>query len=122
MNIKAILLTFACLFCLGNSTTYAQSQNNDNDSIRAIIEKKRDYNERKGIGYRIQLYNGSEKRVKTIRAKFRIEFPSIESYVKYNAPEWKIQVGSYKTTLEAAKGLREISKKFSGAIIIPISK
>ena len=94
MNIKAILLTFACLFCLGNSTSYAQSQNNDNDSIRAIIEKKRDYNERKGIGYRIQLYNGSEKRVKTIRAKFRIEFPSIETYLKYNAPEWKIQVGS----------------------------
>ena len=122
MNIKAILLTFACLFCLGNSTTYAQSQNNDNDSIRAIIEKKRDYNERKGIGYRIQLYNGSEKRVKTIRAKFRIEFPSIETYLKYNSPEWKIQVGSFKTTLEAAKGLREISKKFSGAIIIPMSK
>ena len=47
-----------------------------------------------GIGYRIQLYNGSEKRAKTIRAKFRIEFPSIETYLKYNAPEWKIQVGS----------------------------
>ena len=122
MNIKAILLTFACLFCLGNSTSYAQSQNNDNDSILAIIDKKRAYNKHKGIGYRIQLYNGSEKRVKTIRAKFRIEFPSIETYLKYNAPEWKIQVGSYKTTLEAAKGLREISKKFSGAIIIPISK
>ena len=122
MNIKAILLTFACLFCLGNSTSHAQSQNNDNDSIRAIIEKKRAYNERKGIGYRIQLYNGSEKRVKTIRAKFRIEFPSIATYLKYNAPEWKIQVGSYKTTLEAARGLREINKKFPGAIIIPMSK
>jgi hypothetical protein len=122
MNIKAILLTFACLFCLGNYNSRAQSQNNDNDSIRTIIEKKRAYNERKGIGYRIQLYNGAEKRVKTIRAKFRIEFPSIETYLKYNAPEWKIQVGSYKTTLEAAKALREINRKFSGSIVIPISK
>jgi hypothetical protein len=122
MNIKVILLTFASLFFLGNSTSRAQSQNNDNDSIRSIIEKKRAYNNRKGIGYRIQLYNGSEKRVKTIRAKFRIEFPSIETYLKYNAPEWKIQVGSYKTTLEAARELREINKKFSGAIIIQIRK
>ena len=63
MNIKVILLTFASLFFLGNSTSRAQSQNNDNDSIRSIIEKKRAYNNRKGIGYRIQLYNGSEKRV-----------------------------------------------------------
>tara|TARA_B110000091_G_C13690560_1_gene421873 strand:- start:580 stop:948 length:369 start_codon:yes stop_codon:yes gene_type:complete len=122
MNIKAILLTFTCLFCLGNYTSHAQSKNNDNDSIRSIIEKKRAYNKRKGIGYRIQLYNGAEKRVKTIRAKFRIEFPLIETYLKYNAPEWKIQVGNYKTTLEAAKALMEINLKFSGAIVIPMSK
>lgn len=121
MNIKAIILTFACLFCLGNFTSRAQSQGNDNESIRSMIEKKRVYNEYKGIGYRIQLFNGSEKRVKTIRDKFRNEFPSIETYLKYNTPEWKIQVGSYKTTLEASRGLRAISKKFSGAIIIPMS-
>ena len=99
----------------------AQSQSNDNESIRSMIEKKRAYNEYKGIGYRIQLFNGSEKRVKTIRDKFRNEFPSIETYLKYNAPEWKIQFGSYKTTLEASRGLRAISKKFSGEIIIPWS-
>ena len=99
MNTKAIILTFACLFCLGNFMSRAQSQSNDNESIRSMIEKKRVYNEYKGIGYRIQLFNGSEKRVKTIRDKFRNEFPSIETYLKYNAPEWKIQVGSYKTTL-----------------------
>ena len=122
MKTKAILLTFTCLFCLGSYTSQAQSQNNDNESINSLIKKKRAYNKRKGIGFRIQLYNGSEKRAKTIKARFRIEFPKVNTHLKYNAPEWKIQVGNYKTTLEAAKALMAINLKFSGAIVIPISK
>lgn len=122
MKIKGILLTFACLLCFGNFTGHAQTQGNDNEEIISIIEKKRDYNKRKGFGYRIQLYNGDEKQTKKIRARFKTEFPNIETHLKYNAPEWKIQVGNYKTTIEAAKVLRAINLKFSGAIVIPISK
>jgi hypothetical protein len=122
MKIKPIFLMFAFALYFGAYTSSAQTQTNDNEKVADLIAKKRAYNKRKGFGYRIQLYNGSENRAKSIRGKFRVEFPNIKTYLKYNAPEWKIQVGNYKTTLEADKALMGINMKFSGAIVIPISK
>jgi hypothetical protein len=120
MKIKSILIALAFVFYCGIQATSAQSQTNDNEKIDAFIEKKRAYNKRNGFGYRIQLYNGSENRAKSIRGRFEIEFPTLKTYLNYTAPEWKIQVGNFKTTLMADKTLLEISEKFSGAIVIPI--
>ena len=122
MNLQSILRTLTFMICLGSFTCYSQSQSNDNEHIKSFIAKKRDYNKRKGFGYRIQLYNGNELLAKSIRAQFQAEFPSVETHLKYNAPEWKIQVGNYKTTLEADKAMIDINLKFSGAIVIPIGK
>ena len=122
MKIKSILTAFAITVCFGIHTSYAQTQDNDNEKISSLISKKRDYNSRKGFGYRIQLYNGSEVRAKDIGTKFISEFPLIKTHVEYLEPEWKIQVGNFKTTLEADKSLIEITMKFPGAIVIPISK
>ncbi|WOC40871.1 SPOR domain-containing protein [Polaribacter sp. HL-MS24] len=122
MNLQSIFISLAFMVVLGSYTSHAQSQTTDSDKIKRFITKKRDYNKRKGFGYRIQLYNGSEDLSKAIRTQFQEEFPTIETHLIYNAPEWKIQVGNYKTTLEADKAMVEINLKFSGAIVIPIGK
>ena len=66
--------------------------------------------------------NGFEVEAKKTRAKFRIEFPEIKTYLVYRQPEWKIQVGTYKTKLEADRALLEIKKEFSSAIVVPLGK
>ena len=88
--------------------------------IEQGVNKKRSYNKTNGFGYRIQLYNGNEQKAKQYKERFKLEFPGIYSKLVYNAPEWKIQVGNYKTKLDADKALMRFKEKFSGIIVIPI--
>jgi len=55
-------------------------------------------------------------------ARFKAEFPGNFSKLVYYAPEWKVQVGNYKTKLEADKDLIKFQEKFSGIIVIPMGK
>jgi len=122
MKVQLFFLSFLLLFFMGSLEVAAQNQPNDNERIKELIAKKRDYNKRYGFGYRIQLYNGNERRAKSIRGRFRYLFPKVSSKLKYDSPEWKIQVGNYKTRLEADKAIMAFSKKFSGIIVVPMGK
>ena len=119
---KSFFLSCLLVFLIGSIDSYAQNENNDSEKIRELISKKRAYNKSFGFGYRIQLYNGNEKIAKSIRSRFRIEFPEVFSRLKYTAPEWKVQVGNYKTKLEADKALILLQKEFSGIIVVPMGK
>ena len=120
---KRYFYTTLCilLFC-GISTGYSQENSTKNDTVQKFIQKKRDYNKKYGYGYRIQLYNGFETEAKKTRAKFRIKFPEVKTYVVYKSPEWKIHVGNYKTKLEADRALLAFKDQFYGAIVIPLGK
>ena len=101
---------------------FAQELKADNLLIEEFIEKKKEFNKEFGYGYRIQLYNGFEVETKKVKEKFKIDFPDIKTYVVYRQPEWKIQVGTYKTKLEADRALLEIKKDFLSAIVVPLGK
>ncbi|CAM1344822.1 SPOR domain-containing protein [Tenacibaculum amylolyticum] len=114
-----ILVLFIFLF-LGSFTVESQSKYTENKSINSLLRKKRLYNEKNGTGFRIQLYNGNERRARSIKENFLIKFPYIYSKLKYEAPEWKVHVGRYQSKIEADKELNKIREKFSGAIVIPL--
>ena len=101
---------------------YSQNTTNKSKEIKSIISKKRSFNSTYGFGYRIQLYNGNEQKARKIKAHFTVEFPGNFSKLVYNAPEWKVQVGNYKTKLEADKYLIKFQEKFSGIIVVPLGK
>ncbi len=114
---------FVLVFTAQQST--AQEQKTDSELITELISKKRDFNKKFGYGYRIQLYNGFEVEARKMQAKFRIEFPDIKTYLTYSQPEWKIQIGLYKSELEADRILNELGlkKKFgAGVIVVPLGK
>lgn len=122
MKIKQILITFiTCLF-LGTYTVSAQNTINSSLQIKELIAKKRAYNKTYGFGYRVQIYYGNETRAKSLLYKFRTEFPGIYNSLKYDQPYWKVQVGSYKTKLEADKALIVFRDKFSGSLLVPMRK
>ena len=119
---KHLFLTLFTIVMAGTHAIYAQSQTNDAEKIEALVEKKRQYNKENGYGYRIQLFNGNESRARQIRAKFKVNFREVATYLKYQTPEWKVQVGNFKTKLEADRALLEYRDKFSSAIVIPLKK
>ena len=54
--------------------------------------------------------------------KFESDFPDIETHIEYRQPEWKIQVGFYKTKLEADRALLSFKRKYKSAIVITLGK
>lgn len=122
MKLKVVFLSVFFSFFFGLSTVSGQSQNNDNERIKSMLTKKRAYNKSNGFGYRIQLYNGYEITARRKLARFRFEYPGIKADLKYRAPEWKVQIGSYKTQLDADRFLMQLEGKFAGAIVVPFSK
>lgn len=122
MNIKLTALSFLIVLFATSYNSFSQNKTNESVEIKSIISKKRSFNSTYGFGYRIQLYNGNEQTARKFIARFKIEFPGIFSKLVYNAPEWKVQVGNYKTKLEADKDLMKFQEKFSGIIVIPMGK
>ncbi|MCG1034814.1 SPOR domain-containing protein [Polaribacter sargassicola] len=109
------------LFGLSNKS-FSQNKINNSEEVENLISKKRIFNKKYGFGYKIQIYNGKEELARKYSEQFKLEFPNTESNLVYKAPEWKVQVGNYKTKLEADKDLIIFKEKFSGIIVIPMGK
>ncbi len=120
MKKRNILITLFLILIIGVFNIQAQDNHTDNKDIISLIAKKRAYNKNNGSGYRIQLYNGLERRAKSLRHRFQVEYPGVYTKLKYDQPDWKAQVGNYKTRLQADKALNKIREKFNGAIVVPI--
>ena len=118
---KFIMCVFLVVF-LTTNFTYSQSKKSDNTLIKELISKKRSFNKEYSYGFRIQLYNGLETVARKTMKKFKIDFPEIKTYLVYRQPEWKIQVGFYKTKLEADRALLDLKRKYGSAIVIPLGK
>ena len=118
MKKTQLFLPFLGLFLIGSSAINAQSKYTDNKEINSLLEKKRQYNKNVGVGYIIQLYNGDESKARSIKNNFQSDFPGVGTKLLYEAPDWKIQVGSYRTRLDADRALNTIKEKYNGGIII----
>ena len=115
---KTVIIS--CLFFVGFLTSqsiYSQSKKSDSTLINELISKKRSFNKEFGYGFRIQLYNGFETEAKKTETKFKINFPEIKTYLLYRQPEWKIQVGFYKTKLEADRALLDLKRKYGSCLL-----
>lgn len=75
-----------------------------------------------GFGYSIQIYYGNEKNAKQRNIQFKNLYPNVFTKLVYNNPDWKVQVGNYKTKLEADRANLIFRNKFSGTIVISMEK
>jgi len=87
-----------------------------------IQEQKDGYS---GIeGFRIQIYNNSNRNAREesakVRAEFMTLFPDIISYQLFAEPGYyKIRVGNFRSRTEATRLYLIISKKFPNADLVP---
>lgn len=70
-------------------------------------------------GFRIQLFFDSDKgQINSAKAKFMSHFKTIDTYVTYNAPNFFLKVGDFRTRLEAEKIKAEIEAEFPTSFIV----
>lgn len=70
-------------------------------------------------GYRIQLFFDSERNaLNDARARFFAQYPRIDTYTTYNAPNFFLRAGDFRTRLEAEKIKSEIEEQFPTSFIV----
>ena len=113
MSLKTIFLLFLLLNF--NAKIFSQINVYKDNRIDALVEKKRT-----SImgGYRIQICFDSDKvEVNNARTKFSNLFPKIDTYMNFEAPNFNLLVGDFRTRIEAEKLLEKILGEFTITII-----
>jgi hypothetical protein len=71
-------------------------------------------------GFRIQVINTTDRtKVFAAKAKVYQEFPDLKPYLLYQAPNYKLKVGNFKTQEEAEEMQKQLERLFpSGTYVI----
>jgi len=113
MSLKTIFLFFLLLNF--NAKIFGQINVYKDNRIDSFVEKKRT-----SImgGYRIQICFDSDKVVvNNARTKFSNLFPKIDTYMNFEAPNFNLLVGDFRTLIEAEKIQEKILGEFTISII-----
>ena len=71
-------------------------------------------------GYRIQLAtNNSRQALMDMKAKFLQQFPDVNAYLEYQAPQFKLRVGDFRSRGEAEQFVNDVRIGFSSAFVVP---
>ncbi len=88
--------------------------------IDQMLAQKKNYNKSldKFQGFKIQIYYGSEKECYEVKEEFKSLFPDIATSIIFSTPQWKLQIGNYRTRLEADHSMVNIKKEYPSAIVL----
>lgn len=88
--------------------------------VDEMLAQKKDYNKslESYKGFKIQIYYGSEKECYELKDEFSSLFPDIATSIIFSTPQWKLQVGNYRTRLDADRAIINIKKEYPGAIVL----
>jgi hypothetical protein len=109
--VKAIFLIF-----LFKSFNFSAQVNVVKDN--RIDEKIQNKAQKQLLGYRVQICFDSDKvLVDQMRAKFISQYPKIDTYITFDAPNFNLKVGDFRTQIEAEKLKEKIVADYSITII-----
>ena len=67
---------------------------------------------------RVSTHWSDKTRARSVLNNFKAKYGWIRTKLVYDTPDWKTQVGSYRTRLDADRALNKYKEDFSGGIII----
>jgi hypothetical protein len=94
--------------------------------IDSLVQKQIEVNDlttrdaRRSVpGFRIQVIN-SPDRNKVYAAKVKIyeQYPDLKPYLLYQAPNYKLKVGNFKTQEEADQAMQQLSRLFPSGLYV----
>lgn len=124
-SVLLVCILIVGLAATGNAQTMPVNKDslvmNADDDIMILQQKYVALNKLKQSipGYRIQIHFGNEReKAREIKTKFLQEFPDIPAYDSYQSPNFRVRVGDYRSKLEAAGYLNQISAQFPSSFIV----
>lgn len=92
-----------------------------NPQIEALVKRYIDENASNPTldGYRVQLFFGKRDEAQEMKTEYLKTYPETPAYITYQAPNFKVRVGNFRTQLEAEKFLHNIRADFPTGFIVP---
>jgi hypothetical protein len=123
MNTKT-QLSLILLLITGAFYTHAQTTIEQNETFVNYL------NEKKSLGasqtfkyqYKIQIFSGDIENTRKIITQAKNEFNELDIIVEFNAPLYKVWVGSFMNRIDAERILKDIQMNYPHAFIIKPSK
>ena len=120
-------LFFLCVFSLSFYDVF--SQENPNSSaiqtsmkVKALQEKKAEYHRRTNgecDGYRVKIHFSADRsKANEVKARFSSKYNDVPTHDDYQQPNFVVNVGDFKTKLEAYELLKKIQADFPYAFIV----
>ena len=120
-------LLLLCLFVLSFYDVF--SQENPNSSaiqtsmkVKALQEKKAEYHRRTNgecDGYRVKIHFIADRsKANEVKARFSSKYNDVPTHDDYQQPNFVVNVGDFKTKLEAYELLKKIQADFPYAFIV----
>jgi hypothetical protein len=122
-NLVFFLLFAGKLFAQSDSATIVIHKD---PRVDQLIKKQIQINEettrdsRRNIpGYRIQVINSNDRnKVFAVKTKVYQAYPELKLYLIYQAPNYKLKLGNFRTAEEAETYLQQLSKMFPAGVYI----
>jgi hypothetical protein len=90
--------------------------------VRSLQEKKEEYHRRTNgetDGYRLKIHFGPDKiKAREVQTKFSAKYNEIPTYEEYQQPNFVINVGDFKTKLQAYELLKKIKEDYPYTFIV----
>jgi hypothetical protein len=122
-NLLLLVLLFASLALKAQtpSTDSLQRDVSADPRLKTAVDKHIESNTNAKIkGWRVQIhYSADQDKAKSIKSKFLGKYASeAHAYITYDAPNFKVRVGDFRTQLEAYRFLKKIKAEYPEAFIV----
>ena len=91
-------------------------------NVHNLVQKKMEYARiTQGVfaGYRIQISFGQDRdEASKVMSSFIAKYHDMRAYFTYQQPYFKVNVGDFRTRLEAVKKLNRIRRDYPGAFVV----
>jgi hypothetical protein len=125
-------LIFLSLFLLTGHVMLAQTSSNTaihkDPRLDLLIQKQVELNKevykennRTGPGYRVLVINTNDRKAALdVKSRLMADFPDHKTYLIYQSPYFKIQIGNFRARKEAENLRNQIIRIYpSGVIVVP---
>ena len=122
LNFKLIFLWFFLL--VFNKNLFSQDGKviiNMDTALVKLIDLKKELNA-EIENYKIQIFSGRRSDAEKTISEYKILYNDSAAIIRYEAPNYKIWIGSYYTLVEAEKEILEVRKKYPNAFIFKPTK
>lgn len=120
--IKPIIKLSFVAFAFFSTTLAVQAQEgtvtiDQNKDIDKLLEFKKDLRSTVDT-FVIQVYNGSRGGAQSAKGQAATLFPDWSNSIEYEAPNYKIWVGNFRSRLEADRALMTVKKSYPDALVL----